>query len=56
MIFNGKKMVQRIVSHEGLKPVVIQTQEGGEVKPMKVVKENKKADRARIAAELFKTL
>jgi hypothetical protein len=56
MIFNGKRMVQRIVSHEGYKPVVTHTQEGGEVKPIKVVKENKKADRARIAAELFKTL
>jgi hypothetical protein len=57
MIFNGQRMVQRIVKHEGYTPVVVAPTAGTSVEVVvKPQKEDKKADRARIAAELFKTL
>jgi hypothetical protein len=57
MIFNGQRMVQRVVKHKGYEPVILsKEQDGTAVAPPKIIKEDKKADRARIAAELFKTL
>jgi hypothetical protein len=56
MIFNGQRMVQRIIKHEGYTPVVVASTQGTSVAIVKPQKEDKKADRARIAAELFKTL
>lgn len=58
LVFNGTKFVHRIVAHNKAHTLVTVAIPGEEIEtaPIVVKKEDKKAERARIAAELFKTL